>query len=173
MQILYMSMYVCIYIYIYIYIYMYMYMYTHTHIDSTHYASYIYIYIYVYRRATSRPPRASRSRRPRRPRRCSLERGQLNENRNLMWTERGQARLISMFSTNANCEHMAYRSFRSEKCSAAGGTPEGSRGEVSRRDERANWGRSANLSQAQVLEILPAPIIKRTNSNNSKNNTSN
>ena len=44
--------------------------------------------------------------------------GELNENRNLIWTKRGKARLILIFSTNANCENMAYRSFRSEKCSA-------------------------------------------------------
>ena len=37
-----------------------------------------------------------------------------------MWTERGKARLILIFSTNTNCEDMAYRSFRSEKCSARG-----------------------------------------------------
>ena len=41
-----------------------------------------------------------------------------NENRNLMWTKRGKACLILIFSTNTNCEHMAYRSFRSEKYSA-------------------------------------------------------
>ena len=37
-----------------------------------------------------------------------------------MWTKRGKARLILIFSTNTNCENMAYRSFRSEKCSARG-----------------------------------------------------
>ena len=42
----------------------------------------------------------------------------LNENRNLMWTKRGKACLILIFSTNTNCENMAYRSFRSEKYSA-------------------------------------------------------
>ena len=35
-----------------------------------------------------------------------------------MWTKRGKARLMLMFSTNTNCQDMAYRSFRSEKCSA-------------------------------------------------------
>ena len=44
----------------------------------------------------------------------------LNENRNLMWTKRGKARLILIFSTNTNCENMAYRSFRSEEYSARG-----------------------------------------------------
>ena len=37
-----------------------------------------------------------------------------------MWTKRGKARLILISSTNTNCENMAYRSFRSEKCSARG-----------------------------------------------------
>ena len=37
-----------------------------------------------------------------------------------MLTKRGKARLILIFSTNTNCENMAYRSFRSEKCSARG-----------------------------------------------------
>ena len=37
-----------------------------------------------------------------------------------MWTKRGKACLILIFSTNTNCEDMAYRSFRSEKCSARG-----------------------------------------------------
>ena len=37
-----------------------------------------------------------------------------------MWTKRGKACLILIFSTNTNCENMAYRSFRSEKCSARG-----------------------------------------------------
>ena len=37
-----------------------------------------------------------------------------------MWTKRGKARLILIFSTNTNCENMAYRSFRSEKYSARG-----------------------------------------------------
>ena len=46
--------------------------------------------------------------------------GELNENRNFMWTKRGKVRLILIFSTNTNCEDMAYRSFRSEKCSARG-----------------------------------------------------
>ena len=36
---------------------------------------------------------------------------ELNENRNLMWTERGKARLILIFSTNTNRESVAYRSF--------------------------------------------------------------
>ena len=44
-----------------------------------------------------------------------------NENRNLMWTKRGKARLILIFSTNTNCENMACRSFRSEKCSGCHG----------------------------------------------------
>jgi hypothetical protein len=35
-------------------------------------------------------------------------------------TKRGKARLILIFSTNTNCESMAYRSFRSEKFSARG-----------------------------------------------------
>ena len=46
--------------------------------------------------------------------------GELNANRNLMWTKRGKARLILIFSTNTNCENMAYQSFRSEKCSGRG-----------------------------------------------------
>ena len=29
--------------------------------------------------------------------------GELNENRNLMWTKRGKARLILIFNTNTNC----------------------------------------------------------------------
>ena len=37
-----------------------------------------------------------------------------------MWTKRGKACLILIFSTNTNCENMAYRSFRSEKYSARG-----------------------------------------------------
>ena len=37
-----------------------------------------------------------------------------------MWTKRGKACLILIFSANTNCENMAYRSFRSEKCSARG-----------------------------------------------------
>ena len=37
-----------------------------------------------------------------------------------MWTKRGKARLNLIVSTNTNCENMAYRSFRSEKCSARG-----------------------------------------------------
>ena len=49
-----------------------------------------------------------------------MSQGKLNENRNLMWTKRGKARLILIFSTNTNCENMAYRSFRSEKYSARG-----------------------------------------------------
>ena len=49
-----------------------------------------------------------------------VSQGKLNENRNLMWTKRGKARLILIFSTNTNCENMAYRSFRSEEYSARG-----------------------------------------------------
>ena len=49
-----------------------------------------------------------------------MSQGKLNENRNLMWTKRGKARLILIFSTNTNCENMAYRSFRSEEYSARG-----------------------------------------------------
>eukprot|EP00415_Alexandrium_ostenfeldii_P003263 UN3263 len=37
-----------------------------------------------------------------------------------MWTKRGKACLIFIFSMNTNCENMAYRSFRSEECSARG-----------------------------------------------------
>ena len=37
-----------------------------------------------------------------------------------MWTKRGKACLILIFSTNTNCENMAYRSFRSDKYSARG-----------------------------------------------------
>ena len=37
-----------------------------------------------------------------------------------MWTKRGKACLILIFSTNTNCESMAYRSFRSEEYSARG-----------------------------------------------------
>ena len=37
-----------------------------------------------------------------------------------MWTKRGKACLILIFSTNTNCENMAYRSLRSEKYSARG-----------------------------------------------------
>ena len=46
--------------------------------------------------------------------------GELNKNRNLMWTKREKACLILIFSTNTNCESMAYRSFRSEEYSARG-----------------------------------------------------
>ena len=37
-----------------------------------------------------------------------------------MWTKSGTARLILIVSTNTNCESMAYRSLRSEKCLARG-----------------------------------------------------
>ena len=37
-----------------------------------------------------------------------------------MWTKRGNARLIFLSSVNTNCKNMAYRSSRSEKCSARG-----------------------------------------------------
>ena len=37
-----------------------------------------------------------------------------------MWTKRGKACLILIFSANTNCESMAYRSFRSEEYSARG-----------------------------------------------------
>ena len=37
-----------------------------------------------------------------------------------MWTRRGKACLILIFSTNTNCESMAYRSSRSEEYSAGG-----------------------------------------------------
>ena len=37
-----------------------------------------------------------------------------------MWTKRGKACLILIFSTNTKCESMAYRSFRSEEYSARG-----------------------------------------------------
>ena len=37
-----------------------------------------------------------------------------------MWTKRGKACLILLFSTNTNCESMAFRSFRSEEYSARG-----------------------------------------------------
>ena len=37
-----------------------------------------------------------------------------------MSTKRGKACLISIFSMIANCQSMAYRSFKSEKCSARG-----------------------------------------------------
>ena len=36
---------------------------------------------------------------------------ELNENINLMWTERGKAWLILIFGTNTNRESVAYRSF--------------------------------------------------------------
>ena len=49
-----------------------------------------------------------------------VSQGKLNKNRNLMWTKRGKARLILIFSTNTNCENMAYRSFRCEEYSARG-----------------------------------------------------
>ena len=45
---------------------------------------------------------------------------ELNENRNFMWTKRGKASLILLFSMNTKSEDMAYRSFRSEKYSARG-----------------------------------------------------
>ena len=35
-----------------------------------------------------------------------------------MWTKRGKVCLILIFSTNTNCESMAYRSLRSEEYSA-------------------------------------------------------
>ena len=37
-----------------------------------------------------------------------------------MLTKRGKARLILIFSTITNCKSMAYRSFKSENCSARG-----------------------------------------------------
>ena len=37
-----------------------------------------------------------------------------------MWTKSGKDCLILIFSTNTNCESMAYRSFRSEEYSARG-----------------------------------------------------
>ena len=43
----------------------------------------------------------------------------LGEDEVAMWTKRGKACLILIFSTNTNCENMAYRSFRSEKYSAS------------------------------------------------------
>ena len=46
--------------------------------------------------------------------------GKLNKNRNLMLTKRGKACLIIIFSVSSNCKSMAYRSFRSEDCSARG-----------------------------------------------------
>ena len=49
-----------------------------------------------------------------------VSQGDLNKNRNLMWTRRGKACLILIFSTNTNCESMAYRSSRSEEYSARG-----------------------------------------------------
>src|SRR3569833_4772338 len=36
---------------------------------------------------------------------------ELNENRNLVWNKRVKAHLILIFSTNTNCESIAYRSF--------------------------------------------------------------
>ena len=41
-------------------------------------------------------------------------------NRNLMWTKSEKARLILIFCTNTNYEHMTNRSFRFEKCLARG-----------------------------------------------------
>ena len=49
-----------------------------------------------------------------------MSQGELNENRNLMQTKRGKARLILIFSTNTNLEIMAYRSFRVAKIAARG-----------------------------------------------------
>ena len=49
-----------------------------------------------------------------------VSKGELNKNRNLMWTKRGKACLILIFSTNTNCESMAHRSFRAEEYSARG-----------------------------------------------------
>ena len=49
-----------------------------------------------------------------------VSQGELNKNRKLMWTKRGKACLILIFSTNTNRESMAYRSFRSEEYSARG-----------------------------------------------------
>ena len=46
--------------------------------------------------------------------------GELNENRNLMWTKRGKARLILIFSTNTNYENMAYCSFKPAKIAVRG-----------------------------------------------------
>ena len=46
--------------------------------------------------------------------------GELNKNRNLMLTKRGKACLIAIFSMSTNCKSMAYRSFRSDGCSARG-----------------------------------------------------
>ena len=37
-----------------------------------------------------------------------------------MWAKRETACLILISSEHTNCENMAYRSFRSEKCSARG-----------------------------------------------------
>ena len=44
---------------------------------------------------------------------AQLSEDELNENRNVMWTKRGQVRLVVIFRTNATCENMAYRSLRS------------------------------------------------------------
>ena len=41
-----------------------------------------------------------------------VSKDKLKENRNLLWTKRGKAYLILIFSMNTNCESMAYRSFR-------------------------------------------------------------
>ena len=49
-----------------------------------------------------------------------VSKGELRKNRNLMWTKRGKAWLVLIFSTNTNCESMAYRSSRSEEYSARG-----------------------------------------------------
>ena len=46
--------------------------------------------------------------------------GELNKNRNLAWTKMRKACLILIFSTNTNCESMAYRSFRFEEYRARG-----------------------------------------------------
>ena len=40
-----------------------------------------------------------------------VSKDKLKENRNLLWTKRGKAYLILIFSMNTNCESMAYRSF--------------------------------------------------------------
>ena len=47
--------------------------------------------------------------------------GELNESRKLLWTKRGNARLILIFSANTNCENMAYRSRICLKGSASKG----------------------------------------------------
>ena len=49
-----------------------------------------------------------------------MSNGKLNEDRNLVWTERGAFRLMLVFSTKTNCENMAYRCLRSEQCSFRG-----------------------------------------------------